>query len=75
MREEEKVKPREFTLWFKRDKDLPGAPFKISEKPHRDCLIGYEEIDVIEVINEEKEYGTSLRSKTKRSNERDQRDL
>jgi hypothetical protein len=37
-------------LWIKRDVDLPGTTHKISEKPHRDCLIGYEEIDVVEVL-------------------------
>ena len=48
-----KKEPRKFTIWRKRDVDLPGPSVKVSEKPHRDVLIGYEEIDVVEEVDDE----------------------
>jgi hypothetical protein len=45
----EKKKPREFTVWIKWDAELPGKMIHVAQKPHRDVLISYEEIDVIEV--------------------------
>jgi hypothetical protein len=51
----EERKPREFTIWIKWDAETPGQMIRADQKPHRNVLVGYEEIDVVEVIKEEKE--------------------